>query len=550
MNLKKYKSLKQEEDAEQENDNFIYIRTSDNSEKVKSYNITRKLYKSYNYIFYSIFFIFLFIFCFMFFLISYQHNSKVNEIKNNLLNNINDTPINNISNNLLNNTIFTSSNDTSKLINMINNISESMNMGNGTKIKIAFAYSLLHGNGISRFIDVTANNLALTGKYDIYLISGKAYPNDYKFHKSIKRVFAYNNDTLMKKYVKNLTLDFILLQNIGGKSGSSYYRKYAKIVIGLFHGIYMSAMTHGGVAAYRNYIDFDLYDAFVFISYDDYYFYRRLGFKNATFIPNLYTFDPYKTIDSNLTNRNILMIGRGSDPIKGFIYGIKTMPYIVKEVPDAILNVVSSNYDINFLKEMAHKLNMTNNIIFNTYKSNVSEVYLNSSILMYTSLSEAFPMAMNEGKAYGLPVVAFEVAYSVPYQSGVINVPMLDCEALANETIKLLKDYDYRKKMGREAKLSLNKFNNSETVKLWERLFDSLLKGREAYRELQNEIENKYYNEESAREHVLKHFYFIQKTNSNFSCFTIENFTDTRYTKNLQHCNKTNKVTKTTLINK
>ena len=67
---------------------------------------------------------------------------------------------------------------------------------------------------------------------------------------------------------------------------------------------------------------------------------------------------------------------------------------------------------------------------------------------MFTSLSEAFPMAMNEGKAHGLPIVAFDVPYSPPYQNGVIVVDQLDVEGLARETIKLLKDYNYRKKMG------------------------------------------------------------------------------------------------------
>ena len=85
---------------------------------------------------------------------------------------------------------------------------------------------------------------------------------------------------------------------------------------------------------------------------------------------------------------------------------------------------------------------------------------------MYTSLNEAFPMAMNEGKAYGLPIVAFDVPISPPYQSGVITVDLLDYKALARETIKLLKDYNYRKKMGKEAKLSLNKYSNNETVEL------------------------------------------------------------------------------------
>ena len=39
---------------------------------------------------------------------------------------------------------------------------------------------------------------------------------------------------------------------------------------------------------------------------------------------------------------------------------------------------------------------------------------------------------------------------------------MFDYEGLAKEIIKLLKDYNYRVKMGKEAKESLNMFNNNK----------------------------------------------------------------------------------------
>ena len=85
----------------------------------------------------------------------------------------------------------------------------------------------------------------------------------------------------------------------------------------------MSALFHGYVSSYRNWDQFDYYDAFIFISYDDYYFYKKLGYKNAIFIPNLYTFEPSKIKESNLTNHNIVMLGRAADKVKGFMYAVK-----------------------------------------------------------------------------------------------------------------------------------------------------------------------------------------------------------------------------------
>ena len=163
---------------------------------------------------------------------------------------------------------------------------------------------------------------------------------------------------------------------------------------------------------------------------------------------------------------------------------------------------------------------------------------------MYTSLSEAFPLAMIEGKAHGLPIVAFDVSCSPPYQRGVINVDMLDCEALAKETVKLLKDYDYRKKMGKEAKLSLEQFNNAETEKLWEKLFIALLKGKKYFRELQKEVEEKYYDEEKAKERMEKRFRDLNRLYNNFTCYTLNDFTNINYVKKIQPCSNNNNENK------
>ncbi len=231
------------------------------------------------------------------------------------------------------------------------------------------------------------------------------------------------------------------------------------------------------------------------------------------------------------------MLGRQNDPIKGAIYAVKAMSLIVKEVPDARLTFITSDSRVQFLRNLTKELNLTNNIFFIYHTYDISTQFWNSSVHMFTSLSEAFPMAMNESKAHGLPIVAFDVPYSPPYQNGVIVVDQLDVEGLARETIKLLKDYNYRKKMGELAKKSLDVHSNKETLELWGRLFEALLsKDRNDYKKLQEEIEKKYYNEESARKHMQKHFNAALRFNKNFSCYTLDDFTNIDYIKNIRPC--------------
>jgi hypothetical protein len=97
--------------------------------------------------------------------------------------------------------------------------------------------------------------------------------------------------------------------------------------------------------------------------------------------------------------------------------------------------------------------------------------------------------------------------------------------------------------MGEMSKMSLNMFKNNETVQYWERMFDSLMydkSNKTKFRELQREIQNKYYNEESAIKHIEKHFNDAKRYNSNLSCFTLENFTNPKYTVKIQKCGTLN----------
>ena len=434
-----------------------------------------------------------------------------------------------------------------------NSNNETSNSGHNNvnkKIRLAFAYSTLYSNGIARFITVTANAFMETGKYDIYFITGKQTQKEYSYNPNIKRFIAYDNYTLIKNITKHENIDIVILQNTLSNSVVKFYKNLGIKVIGIFHGVFMSTLFHGITSSYRVWVNFDLYDSYVFIASDDYYFYNKLKFKNAIFIPNLYTFEPSQIKNSNLTYNNIIMLGRFNDPIKGAKYAVMAMKYIAKEVPDARLNIITSDSRIQFLKNLTKELNLTNNVFIHSHTYDISKLFWNSSVHMYTSLTEAFPMAMNEGKAHGLPIVAFDVPYSNSYQDGVIVVDLLDVKALANETIKLLKDYNYRKEMGENAKKSLDKFSNKETVELWERLFRSLLSPfKSKYRELQKEMEKKYYKEESAKMHIEKHYQGLLRYNSSFSCHSLEDFLDLNKIKFISECNisSTSSTNKTTI---
>ena len=146
-------------------------------------------------------------------------------------------------------------------------------------------------------------------------------------------------------------------------------------------------------------------------------------------------------------------------------------------------------------------------------------------------------MVMNEGKAHGLPIVAFNVDYSPCYQSGVIKVETFDYMAMAKESIKLLNNYAYRKKKGEEAKLSLNNFEtNAEKVEMWDILFQAIINGTEDFNKLQKKIEKKYYNETVAKEHLEKHYRYGQHFSKYFKCHSFEDITTLEYINRIEIC--------------
>ena len=406
------------------------------------------------------------------------------------------------------------------------------------KYGVAFVNPNLYGNGIGRLLSILSELLMKTGKYDVYLINEQATKYDFKYHKKVKREIQKKEEQVMKDFDEANDIDFYILNN-DVSNAVEVYKSFGKKVIGVFHGVFLSCVFTNDPIIYHSWNSFDRFDSFIHIIPDDYWVYKKFGFKNNIYIPNLYTFDYKSTPSATLLYKNVLMVGRVDDIIKGGKYGIYAMAEILKEIPDALLTIVAPSHPES-LKTLTKKLNIEQSVTWIRFTQDISVYYLNTSVLLVTSVSESFPMVMNEGKAHGLPIVSFDIDYSPSFQKGVITVDMFNYTLMGREAAKLLKDYEYRKKMGREAKLSLDIYNNNDTIKMWDNLFQSLIKSTEDYNRFQKEVEEKYYDEKKAKEHLEKHYKYGQIFNEHFRCHTFENFTTLNYLNNAEDCVKKN----------
>ena len=408
------------------------------------------------------------------------------------------------------------------------------------KINIAFVNQHLYGNGIARLITILTELLVKTGKYNVYIINEIETQLDFRYYKKVKREIQKKDEQIIRDFDEANDIQIYIINN-DVSNIVDLYQSLGKKVIGIFHGVYLSCVFTSDPLIYRAWYLFSKFDSFIHIVPDDYWIYNKFGFKNTIFIPNLYTFDYTKTPSSQLTYKNVLIVGRVDDVIKGGKYGILAMSEILKEIPDAQLTIVSPNHPQN-LKDLVKKLKIENNTKWIGFTNNISEFYLNASVLLVTSVSESFPMVLNEGKAYGLPIVSFDIDYSPCFQKGVITVEMFNYTLMAKEAIKLLNNYEYRRKIGNEAKLSLDMYNNNETLNMWDKLFTSLINGTDDYRKYQKEVEEKYYNENLAKSHIEKHYKYGQQFNEHYRCHTFENFTQLDYINTIEDCIQQNKT--------
>ena len=189
------------------------------------------------------------------------------------------------------------------------------------------------------------------------------------------------------------------------------------------------------------------------------------------------TYEYNSITPSDLSSKNILMLGRGNDKKKRFDLGIKSMKYIIKEIPESELKIISTLRGIANLRDLVHTLNLEKNIKFLGYNKNPEIYFKNASLNFFPSISESFGLVLSETKMYGIPNILLGLDYVSIAKGGTIIIYDDKPESLAKAAIKILKNDKYRKKLGREARRSVKKFNNKILILKWIKLILSVYKG-------------------------------------------------------------------------
>jgi len=399
------------------------------------------------------------------------------------------------------------------------------------KINIAiYAFSIKNG-GRSRITALLIRYLFKINIFKIFLFTLKIIEEDeYIIPSNIKRFQIKNH--LIKIINKN-KID-ILIYELDEIEEIFILNNYKKIKV-IF---YQHSSSFDWL--YDNYTTFKtIYEKFYsskyivsIVPFDNDYLFNKWGL-NTILMTNFVTYKFDSIFSSDLSTKTILLIGRGNAKKKRFHLGIEALEYIIKEIPNCKLIIISKLSGIEKLQKLVNNLNLENNIKFNGYSSSPDIYFRNASLNIIPSISEAFPMILSETKIYGIPNIIIGLDYIFNSKGGTIIIYDDQPESLAVEAIKIITKKKYRKNLGKEARISMKQFNNDLLLNDWIKLILSIYKGQHYYNKLR-EGRKKLSQDDGIKilNHQIKLLKMRYKIFENITRNDYENFT---YLKHIQY---------------
>jgi len=249
------------------------------------------------------------------------------------------------------------------------------------------------------------------------------------------------------------------------------------------HESFASSISKQLTEATNNVQIFKLANWVTVLSRCDQRYWNLLGV-NAHYLPNPLTFSLENIRPAALRSKTILWIGRIEASNKKYLDAVRIMAEVVKAIPDARLLIVGrythTNDETVLIREI-EKLDLQNNIELCGPQSDVSQFYSQSSVHLMTSAYEGAPMVVGESKAFGIPLVLYELPYleMLRDRKGYISVKQNDIQAAADAVVKLLSDEAFRISLGREARESIDNFDNFDLAAAWQNVFNRVTAGTE-----------------------------------------------------------------------
>ena len=337
---------------------------------------------------------------------------------------------------------------------------------------IAMYYNRLYNGGVERVIS-NLSHIFNEYQYNIIVFLDIITDYDYKLpNNAVKILLPKNNYDRYKVFDENINkynVDIIIYNDWIGE------KKLIDTIIIKYIGISIVCIYHGHFTFsfyYNRNLDFilsnininKLFDYSIVLSNEDKAFYESFGIKNVIYIPNPLPLNNESNSSISLLNtKNIIWIGRFDIIQKQPHLALEVISKVSKKIPDIKLLLVGTGNkeEINFIKSKIKNLKLENNCELIGFTNDISKYFLMSSIHLMTSSIEGFPMVIGESKLYGVPLIMFDLPYLeiIKDNKGVIRIEPYNIDLLSDSIINLLNNFEYRKKLGEDARKSLNYFS-------------------------------------------------------------------------------------------
>ena len=169
---------------------------------------------------------------------------------------------------------------------------------------------------------------------------------------------------------------------------------------------------------------------------------ERVPAQKITVVPNGLEVPPLPARRASTSRRNIVVVAN-LRPEKGHDVLIDAAVHVLRRFPDARFEVVGDGPELGTLMALVSARALTRSFSFLGHRNDVAARLGRADIFVLPSRSEAFPNAVLEAMAAGLPIVATGVGGIPELIVDGINgllVPAGDSEALAERLCRLMAD--------------------------------------------------------------------------------------------------------------
>lgn len=207
-------------------------------------------------------------------------------------------------------------------------------------------------------------------------------------------------------------------------------------------------------------------DAVVTLTQGDAKNWRRVS-RNMYVIPNIVHLNDTGCY-SDCTNKRAIFVGRLVEQ-KGITDLIKVWRIVNQRHPDWQLDVYG-NGQMESLSEIK--------LFIHPPTEDIMKEYINSSMLLMTSVFEPFGLVLPEAMSCGLPVVAFDCPYGpadiIKHEYNGVLVPNRDINLYADYVCALMESLGLRHDMGAEGVKTAQQYQADNIMPQWKRLFSDL----------------------------------------------------------------------------